>query len=419
MNDERNYLAGKHDEIKHDTVKHGKRIAMKKGRFILIIFMVFVLGTGAGMYISNYMLTEGGEYTQLTTDDYNILAETYERFGKLDYLYNSLKETYYKDLSDEDMMNGIYKGLFGSTGDPYTNYFTAAEYDSLRSQSTGEFYGIGITFTANDDGKLIIISTVDDSPAANAGLKTGDIIVAVDGTEYGADKLNEAGAAMRGQLNTKVKITYSRNGEKHDVTIVRKKIVTESVYSEMLDDNIAYIRISTFDVSTGEDFEKELRSLEAHGVDGLIIDLRNNGGGVVDSGTHIADLLLPEGTIIYLEDRHGERTYCNSDASCTAIPYVLLVNGGTASTSEILTVAVKDNNGGAIVGTQTFGKGIVQYSMPLTDGSGTNITAQQYFSPNGNEIHGKGIEPDYIVELSEDDTEDVQLNKAIEILKNM
>lgn len=410
-------MTGENAETMHGSVKREKRIAIKKSRFLIVMLLVFVLGFGAGAGVFGYAFIRGGEYVKLSADDYAALSETYERFGKLDYLYDNLKATYYKELSDEELMNGIYKGLFSSTGDPYTNYFTAAEYDSILSQSTGEFFGIGITFTADDDGNLVIISTVDGSPAANAGLKSGDIIVAVDDTEYKSDQLNEAGMAMRGELNTKVKLTYSRNGEKHDVTIVRKKITTESVYSEMLDDNIAYIRISTFNVSTGEDFEKELRSIEMQGASGLIIDLRNNGGGVVDSGVHIADLLLPEGTIVYLEDNKGERTYYNSDESCTTIPYVLLVNGGTASTSEILTVAVKDNKGGKIVGTQTFGKGIVQYSTPLTDGTGMNITAQQYFSPNGNAIHGEGVKPDYIVELPQDAENDVQLAKAIELLR--
>lgn len=419
MTEEKNYTTEEQNEIQQESSnKTGKKkIIIKKNKFIIVLVLVFIFGASAGAHFSNYMITDGGEYTKISTSDYEILAETYERFGKLDYLYTHLKDAYYEELSDEDMMDGIYKGLFSSTGDPYTNYFTATEYESIMSQSMGEFFGIGITFTATEEGELIIISTIDDSPAAKAGLRTGDIIVAVDDVKYGADQLNEAASAMRGELNTKVKVTYKRDGEEKAVTITRKKITTESVYSEMLDDNIAYIRISTFDISTGDDFEKELRQREMQGVSGVIIDLRNNGGGVVDSGTHIADLLLPEGTIVYLEDKNGERTYYNSDSSCTSIPYVLLVNEGTASTSEILAVAVKENEGGAIVGTKTFGKGIVQYSTPLNDGTGMNITVQQYFSPDGNAIHGEGIEPDYIVELPIDATEDVQLNKAIEILK--
>jgi len=166
-----------------------------------------------------------------------------------------------------------------------------------------------------------------------------------------------------------------------------------------------------------DDFVKELRKLEMQGVSGLIIDLRNNGGGIVSSGTHIADLLLPEGTIIYTETKAGERTYYNSEPSATSLPYVLLVNEGTASTSEILSVAVKENEGGKLVGTNTFGKGIVQISVPLTDGSATTVTIEQYYSPDGNEIHGIGVQPDYVVELPADAETDLQLEKAIELLK--
>lgn len=394
-----------------------KKIMMKKRLLACIIVLSFLLGVAGGVTASYFAVTSGGEYVSVEKDTFNHLMTVYEKYGKLDLLYNSLKANYYQEVSDEDLMNGIYKGLFESTGDPYTMYLTSEEYENLINQSTGEFYGIGITFTATEEGDLIIISTIEGSPAERAGLKTGDIIVAVDGVRYTASELDEAGNAMRGELNTKVTVTYRRGDEEHDITIIRKKITTQSVYSEVLDDNIGYIRITTFDLSTGDDFEKELRSMEVKGVNGLIIDLRNNGGGIVDSGTKIADLLLPEGTIIYLEDKAGERVYYNSDSSCTSLPYVLLVNGGTASTSEILAVAVKENGGGKLVGTQTFGKGIVQSVNALTDGTGMRTTVQQYFSPKGNVIQGKGVTPDYIVELPLDSNADLQLEKAIELIK--
>lgn len=402
---------------KNSKKKSGKKITIKKSRFIITLILVFVIGMSAGNHIAGYLGTVTDEKAVISRSDYDILMDMYERFGKLDYLYGYLKETYYKDIPEEDMMNGIYRGLYASAGDPYTKYLTAEEYERLMEDTTGEFYGIGITFTGTTDDELVIISTMDESPAANAGLQTGDVIVAVDDVHYGAAEMNEAASAMRGELNTKVKITYERDGEEHELTITRKKITVESVESEIIDDNIGYIRISTFDVNTGTDFQKELRSLETQGVKGVIIDLRNNGGGIVSSGTYIADLLLPEATIIYTETKAGERTYYNSEPSCTALPYVLLVNEGTASTSEILSVAIKENEGGKLVGTKTFGKGIVQMSVPLTDGSATTVTIEQYFSPDGNEIHGIGVEPDYVVELPADAETDLQLEKAIELLK--
>ncbi|MBE6030088.1 MAG: S41 family peptidase [Clostridiales bacterium] len=398
--------------------KNGKKkIVIKKSRFIILIVLMFVMGTSFGNHVAGIVGSVNDEKAVISRAEYDALMSVYDRFGKLDYLYDYLKETYYKDLNDADMMDGIYKGLYESAGDPYTNYLTAEEYENLMVDTTGEFYGIGITFTATEDDRLVIISTMDGSPAANAGLRTGDYIVSVDGVMYGADEMNDAASAMRGELNTKVDIVYSRDGEEHEVTITRKKITVESVETEILDDNIGYIRISTFDVNTGDDFEKELRKLEMQGVSGLIIDLRNNGGGIVSSGTHIADLLLPEGTIIYTETKAGERTYYNSEPSATSLPYVLLVNEGTASTSEILSVAVKENEGGKLVGTNTFGKGIVQISVPLTDGSATTVTIEQYYSPDGNEIHGIGVQPDYVVELPADAETDLQLEKAIELLK--
>jgi carboxyl-terminal processing protease len=241
----------------------------------------------------------------------------------------------------------------------------------------------------------------------------------VDDVRYTAAEMTEAGAHMRGRPGTQVKLTIFRDGEMLEYEIIRANIVKQSVTAEMLDDDIAYIRISTFEDNTGEEFQRVLRGLEMQGVKGMVIDLRNNAGGVVSAGKKIADLLLPEGTIVYLVDNTGKMQPTNSDRNATQIPYVLLVNGGTASTSEIVAAAVQDNNGGKLVGTQTFGKGTVQTLIPLADGSGSavRLTTSQYLSPNGNEIHQIGIEPDYIVERRQGDTRDYQLERAVQLLK--
>jgi carboxyl-terminal processing protease len=259
---------------------------------------------------------------------------------------------------------------------------------------------------------------MDDSPAQKAGLLAGDVILMVDDIRYTAAEMNEAGAHMRGMPGTKVKLTILRGEETKEYEITRANIVKESsVRTEMLDNDIAYIRISTFEDKTGEDFQKELRGLEMKGAKGMVIDLRNNGGGIIEAGAKIADLLLPECTIVYFVDSTGERKPINSDRSATQIPYVLLVDGSTASTSEILAAAVQDNNGGKLVGTQTFGKGTVQRLITLSDGAAVRLTTSQYLSPKGNVIHQTGIEPDYIVELTQGDVRDYQLEKAIELLK--
>ena len=395
-----------------------KKIAMKKSRFVLIIILVFLFGMSAGNKLTNAILTSGGEYVAVPQDSYETLEHMYTKYQKLEQLYSLLDQSYYLEISDEDMMNGIYKGLFESAGDPYTAYLTPEEYESLTAQTTGDFYGIGVTMTISENDEIIIVSTIEGSPAENAGLKTDDIILEVDGVPYRGSELDTAASKLRGELNTRVKVKYRSGDEEKEVTITRKKITTQSVYSEMLDDNIGYIRITQFELATGDDFEKELRSMEMKGVSGVVIDLRSNGGGIVDAGIKVADALLPEATIVYLEDKAGERVYYNSDATCTSVPYVVLVNEGTASTSEIVAAAIKDNEGGKIVGTQTFGKGIVQLLTGLMDGTGaTRITVQQYFSPDGNVIHEKGVEPDYVVDLTMEDTEDVQLMRAIELLK--
>ncbi|MDD2217440.1 MAG: S41 family peptidase [Eubacteriales bacterium] len=393
-----------------------KKCIIGKKKFIAIIITVLIVGLLSGFGIMFYIQASSDGMTIVPKDKLDRLKYMDKKYAKAEMLYKELKSKYYKDLSDEEIMLGMYTGMYASTGDPYTSYLTAEEYEKLMVVTKGDFYGVGITMTAKDD-KITIVSTIEGSPAEYAGLKTGDIILKVDGISYAGSKMDIAASKMRGELNTKVTITYSRGGVEKDVTLVRKKIVTESVYSDIIEGNIGYIRITSFENATAEDFRTELSKMEEAKVKGLVIDLRDNGGGMVDSGIAIADMILKEGNIVYLEDRKGDRTYHNSDASSTSLPYVLLVNKGSASTTEILAGAVKDNKAGAIVGTTTFGKGIVQIVEALGDGSAVRITMKQYFSPAGNVIHEKGIEPDYNVEITEDDTKDKQLEKAINILE--
>ena len=397
-------------------VKKKRKFAIRKSTLIIVLILMFVIGTGSGILISNAML-EGGDYHLVYKEDFKVLDYMYDKYLKAEQLTDLLKEKYYKEISDEDIMEGIYKGIFESTGDPYTTYLSNQEFEDLLATSTGDFYGVGVTMMVNDDNQIEVVNLSEGAPAQRGGIEVGDIITGVDGVEYDGDTFDKAASEMRGELNTEVTITYQRNGESYDVTLVRKKITVPSVYSEMLDDNIGYIQITAFELATDEDFEKELRNFEMQGVDGVVIDLRNNLGGIVESGVAIADMLLPEGTIAYLEDNKGERTYYNSDANCTSLPYVVLVNGASASTSEIVTAAMKDH-GVDIVGTTTYGKGVVQSVEQLADESGgIRVTIMQYYSPKGNVIHDVGITPTHIVELTEEDTTDTQLEKAVSLLK--
>jgi len=393
-------------------------VPMKKRNLIIIIVISLIIGAAAGGFSVRTVSTMG-DMVAVRAKDYMLMKQMYQKYSKLDRLERFIQANYYKETDPEALQLGIYRGLFYGLQDVYSYYMTSDEYEAMLVTTSSEFQGIGITFSYNEMNKLVIVSTMDDSPAEKAGLRTGDIIVMVDGVAYSAAEMDEAGAKMRGKPGTKVKLTIERNGETEEYTITRANIVKHSIKTEMLDGNIAYVRISAFEEHTGDEFATELRSLEKKQVKGMIVDLRNNGGGMVSAGVKIADLLLPECTIVSLVNYDGDKTVTNSDKNATQIPYVLLVNGGTASTSEILAAAIKDNNGGKLVGTKTFGKGVVQSIIPLDDGSGDAIklTTSQYLSPNGKVIHEKGIEPSVTVELKENDDRDYQLEKAIELLK--
>jgi len=393
-------------------------MTIKKRSIAAIIIVSLLLGVTFAS-AGTRLLHTVGNYITLSAAEHNALVQAAERHSRLDMLISFIEYFYYTDVNMDDLYLGIYRGLFEGLNDPNSMYMTAEEYDSLRLQLSGEFQGIGITFRANREANyLYIVSVIEGGPADEAGLLEGDIIWMVDGVEYlGADS-DAAGRSIRGEAGTAVVLTILRGDEELEFEIVRGHIIRQTVSMEMLDDGIAHIRITGFEGNTGEIFENELRGLEMAGANGMIIDLRNNVGGIIGQGKHIANLLITEGTIVYIVDGAGNREPTNSDRNATQIPYVILVNGGTASTSEILAAAVQDNNGGPIVGTQTFGKGTIQSLIPLADGSGSAIrlTTSQYLSPNGNVIEGVGITPDYEVERVAGGP-DYQLEKAIELLR--
>jgi len=391
-------------------------IAMKKSKFIYIIIGTVLTAMLATVGIGFLIFSISSAHI-VPEDDYALMSQMTEKYYKTEQLNNLINQEYYIKPDETELMTGVYKGLFSGLNDPYSEYLTASEYEELMVNTTGEFEGIGVTISADSKDNIIVVSTVDGSPAQQAGLKTGDIITMVDGVTYSGNDLSLAAAAIRGEKGTQVVITYWRDGSLKELNITRATIIDQTVFSEVLPGDIGYIRISQFENKTGTDFEKELHQLELSRVKGVVIDIRNNGGGLVESGLTVADLLLDSGTITYLENNKGEKIYYNSEAGKTSLPYVLLVNGGTASTSEILAAAVMDNEGGLIIGTRTFGKGVVQTVKELKEGDAIKLTVAQYFSPGGNVIHEKGINPDYVVEDIENNGIDEQMNKAIELLK--
>lgn len=390
---------------------------MKKRSFIFIIIIAALVGAlamGGAIFFVGYA---SGGFVAITNDEYHNYKQMKEKYGKLAELEQYIQGKYYVPVDDDKLMEGVYKGLFWGIGDPYSAYLTEKEYNEIMISTTGEYQGIGVTIAPDDNGLINVVSPIDGSPAEKAGIKTGDKIISVGGKTYDGSSIDQAVAAMRGKPGTKVDLVVLRGVDELEFNITRANIVMQSVRSEMLDNNIGYIRISSFEEKTAEDFKQQLRDMEIKRVKGLVIDLRDNGGGLVESSVQIADLLLDEGVVTYTEDRKGKKEYYNAKGGKTNLPYVILVNGGTASASEILTAAVKDHKGGKIVGVNTYGKGIIQSIEQLSNGDAVKLTIMQYFSPNGDVIHKVGIKPDVEVEALVDDTTDKQLEKAVELLK--
>ncbi len=394
----------------------------KKRRWMLAgAFAAGVVAAIALMVLFNVGI---GDKAFVSSTEYENAMQMADKYAELESLYTFLQDNYYTELDDEDMMTGIYKGLFASPGDIYTRYMTPEEYKEARESIEGTFEGIGVTMSASESGYIQIVSVMDKSPAQSAGLREGDLILEVDDEVYMVTDRNTAAAHIKGESGTSVKLLIQRKDEQKEYTITRAPVTEESVTSKVLDNNIGYIRISLFMTNTAQLFEEALSELEQKKVKGLIIDLRSNGGGVVDQSVKIADRLMNEGVIVYMEDGHGKRTYLESAQGRTLLPYVLLVNGGTASASEILTAGVQDNHEGTVIGTKTYGKGITQQMMKLKNGDGMEITISQYFSPSGKVIHEKGITPDIVVDLEDSDIKDNvlvndrQLEKAEEYLNS-
>ncbi len=390
--------------------------AIKKRKLAGLLILFFLLGVLAGG--GGFLLFENsqGGLVRIPVSEYSALQSIGEEYQDVEKLKAKVMELSLFPVTEDQLMTGMKRGLLSGVGDPYTNYLTKEDYESLMIMTTGQLQGIGVTVTSNNNF-VEIVSTVKESPAHKAGLKSGDLIIKVDGTEYDGSQLQEAATALRGETGTKVLVTYLRDEKVREVEIIRAEIELESVTSKMLDDQIGYIDIKSFESNTGSDFEKELRGLEMKGAKGLIIDLRDNGGGIVESGVEIADLLLDEGIIAYTEDYKKDRTYYKSVHGKTKLPYVILVNQGTASTSEILVGGVKYHKGGPVVGEKTYGKGVIQTVLGVTPEDYMRITIMEYFSPDGNAIHKQGIQPDYNIELIEGDLKDYQLDKGLELLK--
>ena len=344
--------------------------------------------------------------------------------NKLKVLEQYIDYYYYKadEVKDDQIRDGVYKGLLDSLGDVYTCYFTPEEFQSIKQQTEGVYYGIGAYVSKDvESGRCVISGVIKGTPAEAGDMMEGDVIYKVDGEDMTGLELEEVVAHIKGDEGTKVTITLIRNGEEIESEFTRAQVSTPTVDSEMLEEGIGYLQITEFDEVTTQQFKENLASLKEQGLEGLIIDLRGNPGGNVTTVCAVAEELLPEGLIFYMEDKNGERTEYKCQGADWDTPLVILVNEYSASASEILSGAVKDSGIGKIVGKKTYGKGVVQNLIPLEDGSAIKITVANYYTRGGNDINLKGVEPDVEVDLDTDayleDQTDTQLDKAVEVLR--
>lgn len=407
-------------------MEEGKRGGWLKALAVgmLLVMLGFCLGSlfqsardaGRGTFPES-----GGTASTKDTFDLEAINE------KIQLLNMEIGTYYLEEIDYRELENGIYKGLLSGLDDPYSEYYTSEEYGQIMESASGSYCGIGATLSQNqEDGSCTIVGIFKQSPAEEAGLQLQDVIYKVEGMEVTGMDLSQIVSHVKGEENTQVKLTILRDGKELEVTLTRKTIEIETVAYEMLEDNIGYIALSEFDEVSAKQFHDALTALKEQGMKGLVVDLRNNPGGILDVVVEILDDLLPEGLLVYTEDKYGNRQEYTSDAEqVTDVPMAVLVNGYSASASEIFAGAMKDYGRAVLVGTTTYGKGIVQRIISLGDGSALKLTIAKYYTPKGNNIHGKGIAPDVEVEPEKaaatgsavEQVQDNQLQEALKVLK--
>ena len=380
-----------------------------------------------GIYVQNIVESgklaaeEGVELDENSAIDSSTLS-------KMQMLEKTIDQYFYlHDVEDEEIRDGIYKGMLSALGDPYSEYYSAEELNALMEQTQGIYYGIGAYIGLDETTRLPKISgTIAGAPSEESGLRANDLIYEVDGVSTYGMTLTEVVSMIKGPENTDVMLTIIREGASDylEVSVTRRQVETPTVEYTMMEDNMAYIQLTEFDEISITQFEQALISARRDGMKGMIMDLRANPGGSLNAVVEMAKMILPEGMIVYTEDKNGKRSEYTCDGTKELdVPLVVLIDMNSASAAEIMAGAIKDYKLGTLVGTTTFGKGIVQQIIPFRDGSAAKITISAYYTPNGNNIHGIGIEPDVICEFDgeayygREERIDNQLEKAKEVLR--
>ena len=387
---------------------------------VLVAFITFLI-TSIGMY----QYFEGNDAlsnSTILTSSNNSIDKTLDKYRKI------IDKYYLGEVDEEKLEEGAIKGYIEGLGDPYTEYISKEDMQEYMEETMGNFVGIGIYMVKDTDtNRIQVLSPIKNSPAEKAGILAGDLILSVDGTQYTADEMSVASTKIRGEEGSTVKLEIIRDNETLSFEIKRESIRVNPVEGKVIDKDIGYIEFSSFDERTADEFKTKYEELQSKGIKSLIIDLRNNGGGIVDEALKIADYILEKDSVILYEvdKNNNEKVKKSENDPIVNVPVIVLTNGNTASSSEILAGALKDLGKAKIVGTKTYGKGVIQQVMTLADGSGLKITTEKYLTPNKTEINKVGIEPDEKVELPEtvknellvEEKEDTQLQKAIEMLK--
>ena len=387
---------------------------------VLVAFITFLV-TSIVMY--QYFTNDSfGKSIVEKSEQTSDIAETLEDYRKI------IDKYYLGDIDEEKLKEGAIAGYIKGLDDEYTEYISKEDMADYMADATGNFVGVGVYMVQDTEAnKIMVLSPIKGSPAEKAGLQPGDYIIAVDGVTYTGEQMTEASNKIKGETGTTVKLQIQRKDETLDIELTRENIKVNPVEGEVLENSIGYIEFSSFDDGTAEEFKTKFEELQGKGIKSLIIDLRNNGGGIVDEALEIANYILDKDSVILYEvDKNNNETVeKTTDDPIINMPIVILTNENTASSSEILAGALKDHKKATIVGEKTYGKGVIQRLLTLPDGSGLKITSEKYLTPNRTEINKVGIEPDEKVELPETVTnilnvpedQDTQLQKAIELLK--